>query len=251
MKKVLVGLLAVTALLLVLSFRSSRLSTSPAPQEVTKSPTLAAPRSALRSELASASAGSSPEERQTPAANGEKHHAFLDSHPVPEPASRGTTAWLVPVDRWKEAGRNSVGAAIQSQFRAISTGDTDYLRTAISLDEISKQEIEHLLEKVPVDVRTKNPTAESLAAFLLMTGPALKGYSLVAVPEKSGPDNVVVTVMTLESGAEQFNGGTQRFRRDSDGQWLRVIGAAEISRWGQMIKWDKELSKSRVWATSK
>jgi hypothetical protein len=166
----------------------------------------------------------------------------------PEPVSRlGQIAPVIAVDGWKNAGRASVGAAIQSQFWAIARGDVEYLQRSIVFDEPARRSLENLSEQVPASVRTQYPTPEALAAFLLTSRPALKGYAL-SLENVTSADDVSVHVMTLLPGADRFTGERQDFRRGVDGQWSRAIGPREISYWRDMVKWDKELSRSRKWS---
>lgn len=178
---------------------------------------------------------------------------FLETTPVPEPLTGPGTAWLVPVERWNNVGRQTVGSAVQSNYWAISHGDIDYLRGAIILDERASRSLPDLLDQVPSAVRAEYSTPESLAAFLLASQPVLRGYALSLMKKAVADvdDEVVLTVMRLEPGADRSKAESQRFRRGLGGEWLRVIGAPEVSRWREMIKWDTELSKSRKWPTEK
>lgn len=166
---------------------------------------------------------------------------------APEPLSRpGQVAPLVRVAAWKNAGRSTVEALVQSQFWAMAHGDTDYLQRTIVLDESFRQALELLLGRVSPGIRAQYPTPESLAAFLIESGPALEGYALSSQTQAS-PDESSVCVLTLERGEHRFSGGGQNFRRNADGEWSRIIGPREISHWNNMVKWDRELSKSRKW----
>lgn len=169
----------------------------------------------------------------------------------PEPLSGpGQVAPLVRVAAWKNAGRSTVGALVQSQFWAMAHGDTDYLQRTTVLDEPFRQALERLLDRVSPSIRAQYPTPESLAAFLLASGPALEGYALSSQTQAS-PDESSVAVLELEPGEDRPSGGRQNFRRNADGEWSRVIGPREISHWSNMIKWDRELSKSRKWPLPK
>lgn len=165
----------------------------------------------------------------------------------PEPLSGyGQTAPLVRAKAWKHVGRETVGAAIQSQFWAIAHGDVDYLKRSTVLDESATRSLASLLEQVSASVREQYSTPESLAAFLLASRPALKGYAL-SLQKIETPNETSVSVMTLLPDADRFELERQEFRRDANGEWYRVIGSRELSYWHNMIKWDKELSKSRKW----
>ena len=155
-------------------------------------------------------------------------------------------------EKWQDVGRSSVGAAIQSQYWAISRGDLNYIRKAIAIDESAKPALESLLDQVSPEVRAQYPTPEGLAAFFVASVPALAGIAIGRVLEdRSRPDDVSVSIGTLEPGADRFGGTVLRFRRSSDGEWIRVIEPREIAQWREMAKWDKELSKSRKWAVLK
>lgn len=165
----------------------------------------------------------------------------------PEPLSGpGQVAPIVRVAAWKNAGHSTVGALVQSQFWAMAHGDTDYLQRTTLLDEPFRQALERLLDRVSPGIRAQYPTPESLAAFLLASGPALEGYALASQTQAS-PDESSVAVLKLEPGKDRPSGERQNFRRNADGEWYRVIGSREISHWSNLIKWDQELSKSRKW----
>jgi RNA polymerase sigma factor (sigma-70 family) len=192
--------------------------------------------------------------QMSPALAAEQWKRFLDTTPVPEPLTGpGQVAWMVPVARWNNVGRKTVGSAVQSQYWAISQGDIDYLRGAIVLDERARRSLPVLLDQVSASIRAEYSTPESLAAFLLASQPVLNGYalSLIKMGASTDDDEVVLHLVAFELGADRGKGEAQHFSRSPDGEWLRVIGAPEVTKWGEMIKWDAELSKSRKWPTKK
>ncbi len=171
--------------------------------------------------------------------------------PVPEPLTGiGQIAPTIRVQAWKNLGRATIGSAIQSQFHAIATGDTDYLQQSTVLDPVARRVVASMHEQTSASIRAQYPTPESFAAFLLASRPAMEGYILMTSTQES-PDDVRVAVGTLAAGEGKFRGERQQFRRASDGTFQRVIGSAELSYWRDMLKWDKELSRSRVWTAAK
>jgi len=249
MKKILIGLALILATLVVIFlWPAATVSVAPAPK-VAAAKTV--PRDAVRKEGAAPAVAQamSPEEATA------NWKAFLDSGTVPEPIAGESHAvhHLVPVDRWKNVGRKSVGAAVQSQLWAIARADTDYLQATLVIDEAFKPAMQGLLEEVPESIRRQYPTTESLAAFLLASAPALRGYAIGNLhPEMAGSGEAAVNVATLEPGADRFRmDRLHRYRLTEDGEWTRVIGMQETTYWRQLIKWDKELAKSRLWSDAK
>lgn len=168
--------------------------------------------------------------------------------PVLEPVSLGQVAWRTDPDEWKNVGRRSIGAAVQSLYWAISRGEIDYLQDAISLDPASENAMAALFEQASPKLREQYPTPDSFVAFLLASQPAIAGVAIGRiVEEKSTPDNITVSIATTAGEGKFDGGGHQRFRRTPSGDWVRTIGPAEINTWRQMLKWDRELSKSRSW----
>lgn len=170
--------------------------------------------------------------------------------PVLEPVAKGQVAWRTDPHEWKNVGRQTVGAAIQSQYWAVSRGELEHLASSVHMDADTRANLQRLRDEASPKLREQFPTPESFAAFLIASQPATIGLSIGPLHPASASDtDVTVSVAMISPGSDRFDaGGAERYRRNASGEWLRVIGAGELSQWRQMLKWDRELSKSRTWA---
>lgn len=204
----------------------------------------AAPRPASRLERAA--------EVSVPTAQAEGAHYITTRPvlpPVLEPVAKGQPAWRTDPHEWNNVGRQTVGAAIQSQYWAISRGEMEQLGASVHMDDDARANLQRLRDEASPKLREQFPTPESFAAFLIASQPAAVGMTIGSILPMSVSDtDVTVSVALIEPGSDRFSGGgAQRFRRSDTGEWLRVIGPGELSQWRQMLKWDRELSKSRTW----
>lgn len=169
--------------------------------------------------------------------------------PVLEPIARGAVAWRTDSHEWNNVGRRTVGAAIQSQYWAISRGEMEYLASSVLMDDDTRANLQRLRDSASPKLREQFPTPESFAAFFIASQPAALGMMIGSVlPNSVSETDVTIGVSLIEPGADRASGGgAQRFRRTASGEWLRVLGPGELSQWHQMLKWDRELSKSRTW----
>lgn len=170
--------------------------------------------------------------------------------PVLEPVAKGETAWRTDPHEWNNVGRQTVGAAIQSQFWAVSRGELEHLASSLHLDAATRASLQRLHGEASTKLREQFPTPESFAAFLIASQPAVEGMCIGGLhPTSVSETDVTVSILLTSLGSDRFDTGSpQRFRRTDSGEWLRVIGPAELSQWHQMLKWDRKLSKSRTWA---
>lgn len=186
----------------------------------------------------------------SPAAEGAR---YLTSRPalppVLEPVAKGDVAWRTDPHEWNNVGRQTVGAAIQSQYWAISRGELETLGASVHMDDDARAALQRLRDEASPKLREQFPTPESFAAFLLVSQPAMDGMSIGPLhPTTVSETDVTVSVALTSPGSDRFDAGSlQRYRRSDTGEWLRVIGPGELSQWRQMLKWDRELSKSRTW----
>ena len=137
-----------------------------------------------------------------------------------------TPGELIPnrrIESWRNAGRSTLDDAIQTQLWAIAGGDILSLSDGITLDEHARKVISKMMVNAPAAVRTEYSTPELFAALLLAgTFRDLTGF--VALRQRPLSDSeTMVSISTSKKGESIPHGEAARFRKATDGTWLRVI----------------------------
>jgi hypothetical protein len=92
-------------------------------------------------------------------------------------ANRDPEKGMTRLEHFRNAGRATPSAAIQTLVWASLIGDNQALTGALSVSGAARDKAEALLARLPAAVREKYPSAESLAA-IAVTGEMMKGNAL-------------------------------------------------------------------------
>lgn len=139
------------------------------------------------------------------------------------PAARGESpipVKLIPSSEWKNAGRATAGAAVETVLWAAAGGDVEVLTNSIQLDESARAKAAALLARLPEATRAEYGSPEKLIAlFLAKDAASATGVQILGQRDLSTDVvGVRVRVGNDEGKTREQNFG---FRRTSDG--LRLI----------------------------
>ena len=127
---------------------------------------------------------------------------------------------LIPSSEWKNAGRATVGAAVETVLWAAAGGDVEVLTNSIQLDESARTKAAALVARRPDATRAEYGSPEKLIAlFLAKDAASATGVQILGQRDLSADVvGVRVRVGNDEGKTKEQNFG---FRRASDG--LRLI----------------------------
>jgi hypothetical protein len=150
----------------------------------------------------------------------------------PEPAPAPPPK-KIPAAEWKNAGRATPTAAVETVLWAAAGGDVDALAKAVVFDAKVRPSVDAFFAALPPAMREQHGTPERLVAFFTAKDIPLGAMTIVG-QKPVGADGAQVALL-LESA----EGGTPRkavlsLQRDDDGWRLRVPPAA-VQNYANML----------------
>lgn len=127
---------------------------------------------------------------------------------------------LIPSSEWRNVGRTTVNAAVETVLWAAVGGDVEALTNSIVLDESARAKAEALMARLPEATRAEYGSPEKLISlFLAKDAAAATGMQILGQRDLSAEVvGVRIRVGTEEGKTSEQNFG---FRRSNDG--LRLI----------------------------
>lgn len=133
-------------------------------------------------------------------------------------------ARLTPASEWKNAGRGSPAAAVETMFWAAGGGDIDVLAATVAFEPRARPLAEAFFNGLPEPQKQQYGTPERLVAAFTAKDVPLSAMRIVGQKE-NGPDDVVVSVL-FEVPDAKPRATLLAVHRDEAGWRLRVPEAA-------------------------
>jgi hypothetical protein len=141
----------------------------------------------------------------------------------------------LPASDWKDRGRSTPQAAIETALWAAATGDIDVLADSVVLEAGARPKAEQLLASLPEVSRSVYRTPERLIALL-----AAKDLPAGAVSARiSGAVDAGVDRGTFKLRLQDASGASQATRlqlRRSENGWRVAVSARAVDRFAQALK---------------
>lgn len=140
---------------------------------------------------------------------------------------------LLPASEWKNAGRGTPTAAVETVLWAAVGGDIDVLADAISLDAGARAKAEMLLAGLPPAARAHYASPEKLVAlFTAKDVPVGASMRVVARPSAPADDAKVTLVLQGETATRAI----ELTLRQRDGNWRLVVPESAVEKYGEALK---------------
>ena len=153
------------------------------------------------------------------------------------PVARTSTALaspMVPASGWKDAGRSTPEATVETVLFAAMGGDLDTLAQALVFNDAIKAQAATWFEGLSETTRRDYGTPEKVIALMMAKDAgSLAGMQILGQRE-DGADNVVVRVRI---GDDQGKTKDDKFemRRSSDG-WRLLVPDKAVEKYARMVK---------------
>lgn len=147
----------------------------------------------------------------------------------------------VPASEWKNAGRATPHAAVETALWAAAGGDIERLAELLTLGPEARRRAEAVLAGLPAEVRAEYPTPEKFAA-LFTARDVPPGAAMTLYPTKARNDHEVTLRVELEhrEAAERgtrhaARGALLTLRRFGDG-WKLVVPESAVAKYVATLK---------------
>ncbi|MSU24959.1 MAG: hypothetical protein EXS32_14210 [Opitutus sp.] len=138
---------------------------------------------------------------------------------------------LVPAAAWKNAGKDTPTAAIESLMWATDGGDLDALANAVVLDADAREKAAAILSRLPEATRAAYGTPERLVALFLAQDGDISAMQVLA--EHKAGINALVSVRLQKGDGKTKDEGYQ-FRQTDDG-WRLVVPGKAVDKFGKKL----------------
>jgi hypothetical protein len=163
--------------------------------------------------------------------------ARLTTAPVANPVAKRTPPAVPPsplsADQWKNAGRATPAATLETALWAASGGDLDTLAGMLSLDPRSREKAQTLFNGLPSAAQSKYGSAERLVALLAMQD--VPTESLQIIGEMAIDRDQVALRVRLQDvdGAAKFT--SLRLHHAGD-EWQLIVPEKAVDRYAAILK---------------
>lgn len=140
---------------------------------------------------------------------------------------------LKPASEWKNLGRATPSAAMETALWAAAGGDLETLVRGLRFDEAARARTEAWFAQMPAEARGRYGSPERLLALLIARETPLGGMR-VAQEIEQGPDDVALRVLLRPVDGSVKNTGFT-LHREPDG-WKFVVSAEAVERFMRTVK---------------
>lgn len=116
---------------------------------------------------------------------------------------------MVPASDWKNLGRGTPEAALETTVWSVANGDMDTLAATLLVDATSREKLEQSLAALPSDLRSQYGTPEQLLA-LMVSKDIPDGAMHILGPLQPRPAGVPDDVAVMELKLQDTEGGTKK-----------------------------------------
>jgi len=145
---------------------------------------------------------------------------------------------LTPVAAWKNVGRGTANAALETALWAAAGGDLDVLSEAIVFTAGAREKAQALLDSLPEASRAQYSTPEKLVALMLSRDAGKVAGMQVLGQREVTPDDVGMRVRFGNENGETKD-ETFLLRRGGDGFRL-MIPDAPVEKWTRQLQGGKK-----------
>lgn len=138
---------------------------------------------------------------------------------------------LMPAGAWKNAGKGTPEAAVESLMWASDSGDLEVLANSILLDAAARESAAAILARLPDATRRTYDTPEKLVALFLARDTDARAMQVLGA-NLAGDDALVSLRLQKADGKTKEEG--YQFRRTSDG-WRLVVPGKSVEKMGKKL----------------
>jgi hypothetical protein len=139
---------------------------------------------------------------------------------------------VVPASEWRNVGRATPRAAIETALWAAAGGDIDALAAAVTFDPQNRPAVDEYFARLTPELQAQHRTPERLAAFFTAKDVPLGSMRIFGERENK-PDDVSIGVM-LEAPDGKAKPSLLNVRRADDG-WRLVVPMAALQNYALTI----------------
>lgn len=159
-----------------------------------------------------------------------KSRAAAKAAKVDPPAK--SPRWI-PASEWKNAGRATPAATIETALWAAAGGDLDALAGALRMEDAVRAKAVAILAGLPTPTRAQYRTPEHFAALFTAKDIPTESSMQITGQKELGADQVSVAVML--QGGTRAQGRVIMLQRSIDG-WQLVVPEGAIDKYAAMLK---------------
>jgi len=159
------------------------------------------------------------------------------------PVAPSPSPWR-PAGAWRNVGRATPAAALETALWAAVGGDIETLATTISLDERALATAIAVMDRLPADVRQQYGSPEEFVALLTARDVPMEARLRFDTERPLGETEVELRVL-LDSEAPAPAGAQKKGRRMVQGKelmlrrlgsdWKLLVPAAAVEKYGQLL----------------
>lgn len=138
--------------------------------------------------------------------------------------------YTLPENGWKNAGRGTPGATIETVLCAATEGDLDMLAAALRLEGGAREKAEAMLVRLPASTRAQYGTPERLVALFTANDLPI-GVKVGGIDGGRAAVEMILRLETAEGGLKETN---IALRREGDG-WRLIVPESAIEKYSALL----------------
>jgi hypothetical protein len=138
---------------------------------------------------------------------------------------------LRPAGAWKNSGRATPSAAMETLFWASDGGDVETLAASILLEPDAREKVEAILARLPAEARVRYDTPEKFVALFMAREGDIRAMQVLG--ENVAGGDALVNVRAQKSDGKTKEEGYP-FRQVNDG-WRYVVTAKAADKYGKQL----------------
>lgn len=138
---------------------------------------------------------------------------------------------MTPASAWKNAGRATPQAALETALWAAAGGDVEALAQMLAMDAGARAKAQAIIAQLPPATQAEYSTPERLIALLSAKDVPTGGMRILA-QKKNGTDDVALTVVVESEGKRK--GVNLALHRSEDG-WRLVVPESAVDKYAATL----------------
>ena len=156
-------------------------------------------------------------------------------------ADNSKSSAMIPVDAWRNKGRQTPAAAFQTAWWAAAKGDTDALAAMLELRPAARSKADALFAGLSDDERSQYGTPEKLLAFLLAKDVPLGGMRVDFGAGFGSPEQLILYVQLQNADGQTRQIGLA-MHRQTEG-WDLVVPESAVEKYAAELSGAVPLAK--------
>jgi hypothetical protein len=134
----------------------------------------------------------------------------------------GETRSIIGSRAWKNAGRATPAAALETHYWSVRNGDTAAVAAGIKVAPSAQEALTELVALLPSSAREKFLSPEEALAFLMCGTSDATGF-FISYEERHGDTSKLCVTSRHPDGSGKLHSSIKLFERQADGSWKMLI----------------------------